>query len=255
MQKDHYKTLGVIDTAEEAVIKAAYKALMQIYHPDRYIVDDDKARATKKTQELNKAYGILSNPKLRKEYDQQRASKKNQYEPEADNVDEEKKKNDVLDENWEIARQFVESLDELYKNLLLLSAELGFTFKLKLLTNKNFDQAKVIAKELENEYLAKYFGPNQDLQLFSKWLLQNKRRDIALEVNKVVNVLGGNYSVKDIIDKFVEKHSLVYTGKKEKFDYYADVKDDASDVSAAINIIGLIFITIIILIFLVVAKI
>ena len=33
--KDYYGVLGVTTTAELAVIKAAYKALAAIYHPDK----------------------------------------------------------------------------------------------------------------------------------------------------------------------------------------------------------------------------
>ena len=44
-QKDFYRILGVTDNAEMAVVKAAYKALMMIYHPDRY--DGDREEAIK----------------------------------------------------------------------------------------------------------------------------------------------------------------------------------------------------------------
>ncbi|MGZ8946365.1 MAG: DnaJ domain-containing protein [Methylococcaceae bacterium] len=49
-QKDFYRILGVIDSAELAVIKAAYKALMMIYHPDRY--SGNKEEAIKKSKEI-----------------------------------------------------------------------------------------------------------------------------------------------------------------------------------------------------------
>ncbi|MGI9227665.1 MAG: DnaJ domain-containing protein [Gammaproteobacteria bacterium] len=35
MQKNHYSTLGVTQDAEDVVIKAAYRALAQRYHPDK----------------------------------------------------------------------------------------------------------------------------------------------------------------------------------------------------------------------------
>jgi len=34
--KDLYQVLGLLHTAENEVIKAAYKALAQKYHPDRH---------------------------------------------------------------------------------------------------------------------------------------------------------------------------------------------------------------------------
>ena len=54
MQKDHYKKLGVIQDAEDIVIKAAYRALAQRYHPDKWA--GDPVTATKHMSEMNSAY-------------------------------------------------------------------------------------------------------------------------------------------------------------------------------------------------------
>jgi len=70
MQKDFYKILGLHDSAEFAVIKAAYKALIMLYHPDRYIGDKDKA--IKKSKDINEAYAVLIDPDKRKKYDAER---------------------------------------------------------------------------------------------------------------------------------------------------------------------------------------
>lgn len=70
MQKDYYQILAVIDSAEDAVIKAAYKALIQIYHPDRY--EGDKHEANQKTKDILEAYRVLSDPDLRAEYNKTR---------------------------------------------------------------------------------------------------------------------------------------------------------------------------------------
>lgn len=75
MQKDYYQILSVIETAELAVIKATYKTLIHLYHPDRY--DGDKAEAHQKTIDILEAYRVLSNPELRDEYD--RLWGRNQY--------------------------------------------------------------------------------------------------------------------------------------------------------------------------------
>ena len=67
MQKDYYQILSVIETAELAVIKATYKTLIHLYHPDRY--EGDKDEAHQKTIDILEAYRVLSNPALRDEYD------------------------------------------------------------------------------------------------------------------------------------------------------------------------------------------
>ena len=65
-KKDLYKVLGVIDGVESGVIKASYKALMMIYHPDRY---ENKEESLRKSMEINEAYNILIDPVKRRNYD------------------------------------------------------------------------------------------------------------------------------------------------------------------------------------------
>lgn len=72
-QKDFYGILGVSDRAEFAVIRAAYKALIMIYHPDRHLGNQD--RAIKKSKEINEAYTVLIDPDKRKKYDAARLGK------------------------------------------------------------------------------------------------------------------------------------------------------------------------------------
>lgn len=37
---NHYDVLGLIPSVEQPVIRAAYKALVNIYHPDKYPAKD-----------------------------------------------------------------------------------------------------------------------------------------------------------------------------------------------------------------------
>lgn len=64
--QDHYATLGVPRTASQDEIKRAYRKLAKQYHPDRN-PDDPSAEA--KFKEVQHAYGILSDPQKRAEYD------------------------------------------------------------------------------------------------------------------------------------------------------------------------------------------
>ena len=56
--KNHYAILGLLPNAEAVVVKAAYKALAQRYHPDRF--DGDPDFAQHRMAELNEAYTALS---------------------------------------------------------------------------------------------------------------------------------------------------------------------------------------------------
>ena len=65
--QDHYRTLGLLSTADDVVIKAAFKALAQKYHPDKY--KGDSGHVQKVMTELNAAYAALKTKTLRQAYD------------------------------------------------------------------------------------------------------------------------------------------------------------------------------------------
>ncbi|MES2297011.1 MAG: DnaJ domain-containing protein [Pseudomonadota bacterium] len=63
----HYDNLKVSRMAPQEVIRAAYKALSQKYHPDKNPGDEKAARIM---AIVNSAYGTLSDPQRRKEHDE-----------------------------------------------------------------------------------------------------------------------------------------------------------------------------------------
>jgi molecular chaperone DnaJ len=67
--KDYYKILGISESASPEEIKRAYRELAKKYHPDRN--PGDKS-AEEKFKEIAEAYGVLSDPQKRAQYDQMR---------------------------------------------------------------------------------------------------------------------------------------------------------------------------------------
>lgn len=63
----HYDNLQVSRNASASVIRAAFKALSQKWHPDKN--QNNYALAHKNFLTIKYAYDILSNPDSRKEYD------------------------------------------------------------------------------------------------------------------------------------------------------------------------------------------
>ncbi|MCK4399043.1 MAG: DnaJ domain-containing protein [Methanophagales archaeon] len=61
----YYRVLGVGGTATQEEIKSAYRRLTKIYHPDLSADPDTE----KKFKEIKKAYGVLSDPNKRAQYD------------------------------------------------------------------------------------------------------------------------------------------------------------------------------------------
>jgi DnaJ domain len=66
---DHYESLRVAPGADAAVIRAAYRALMRAYHPDRN--HDPKAQSL--VREITAAFAVLGNPAKRAAYDAARS--------------------------------------------------------------------------------------------------------------------------------------------------------------------------------------
>jgi curved DNA-binding protein CbpA len=67
---DYYAVLGVNPSAEDIVIRAAYKALAQRYHPDRF--PGSKEEAHRRMTALTQAYEVLADPVRRPKYDRRR---------------------------------------------------------------------------------------------------------------------------------------------------------------------------------------
>src|SRR6266540_2009162 len=66
MARDLYQVLGVKPDASHEAIKRAYRRLVKRYHPDL-----NKQRGAKEMfLEVKEAYEVLSNPLLRREYDE-----------------------------------------------------------------------------------------------------------------------------------------------------------------------------------------
>jgi len=68
MAKDYYRILGVLRKASAQEIKKAYRKLAMQYHPDRN--PGKEKQANEKFKEINEAYGVLGDPKKKKQYDQ-----------------------------------------------------------------------------------------------------------------------------------------------------------------------------------------
>ncbi|UWP58893.1 molecular chaperone DnaJ [Ruminococcus gauvreauii] len=66
-KRDYYEVLGVDRGADDATLKKAYRKLAKQYHPDMNPGDE---AAEKKFKEATEAYGVLSDPEKRKQYDQ-----------------------------------------------------------------------------------------------------------------------------------------------------------------------------------------
>lgn len=194
--KNYYQILGVLPTAEKIVIKAAYKALAQRYHPDKNTEKNQEFQ--KKMQEINEAYEILSDDLRRKEYDE------NFLNSEEDNLgDIQANSDDIVDlelkKDWATVLRFYPDLASISSELGAISTRLDHAFKYHLLESKDFENRYFVAASIEKAYFEKYFGNNQEIWHFAKLLILCKLFNAAKELNQAVFLLGKNSSGTRII--------------------------------------------------------
>jgi curved DNA-binding protein CbpA len=207
---DHYATLGVLPKADPVVIKAAYRALAQTYHPDKW--RGDPAVATRRMAAINEAYRILGDAKLRSEYDASRARDK-ANDPYQDEQDEQRGETKSAfssalaetEQRWRTATTILPDLDEHRASLARMSTLLAFAFVTLMLETKRFNERKVIAEKLEIEFLSRYFGTNQQILAFAKELIMAGKKEAAKLLNELVDVMGSDVEAGLLVKKVLER--------------------------------------------------
>lgn len=202
--KDYYRVLGVLDDAEDIIIRAAYKALAQRYHPDKWT--GDKEGANKKMSAINEAYEVLSDSAKRKAYDEEYFKYRARDEADGGSDDDTSFVNEE-DENWQMAIEFFPQVRADYDYLSKLSKIVANTFKISLIESKNFKESSFIKSNLEKEYLRRYYGENIWIQKFAKNLLLMGEYSAAIEVNKIVRYMGRSVGEAQVATRLLEKFS------------------------------------------------
>ena len=214
--KDYYRILGVLDDAEDIIIKAAYRALAQRYHPDKW--GGNQNDATKRMAEINEAYSELSDTARRKKYDKEffKFKSRNQESEEATATFDEEELNEI-DEAWVLATEFYPSIKRDFEELRKINSVLANTFKVRLVETKNFNQSSEIKKQYEQEYSKRYYGENEYVRNFAKFLLTNNQKKAAVRVNTIVRLMGGSATYTQIFDKILNEFPILHDICREQF--------------------------------------
>jgi curved DNA-binding protein CbpA len=197
--KDYYRILGVIDSAEDIVIRAAYKALAQRYHPDKF--EGDPQQAKHFMQEINEAYSVLSDLEQKRQYDAWYSEQRRKEEYQADEDDELSDAMKADDKDWKLACDIYPELEAEFARLNRIASRLAMTFKILMLESKQFPSSKGIAERMEDDFFKTYFGSNPMLLSFAKEVVFSGDKKAAKKLNEYIRVLGTNIDPRRLIDK------------------------------------------------------
>jgi curved DNA-binding protein CbpA len=226
---DYYSTLGVLPDADDVVIKAAYRALAQRYHPDKW--PDDADEANRRMAALNKAYEVLGNKQSRADYDKSRentgraefGSKESEGQDEAFSS-----ALNEIEERWAIAVEIFPDLIEYRGKLAKISTALAFEFVAGLLESKDFKNRAEWSSNLENLFLIRHFGTNKIIINYALSLILTGNKAAARKLNQIVDVLGAGVDADLIINRVEQLPELIeYRRKKE-----AELRADPNKLSA-----------------------
>ncbi|MDZ7858702.1 J domain-containing protein [Sphaerotilus sp.] len=195
---DHYQTLGLARHAEPVVVKAAYRALASLYHPDRNPAPD----AIERIQRINIAHDVLSDPVRRQAYD---ATLLGHHTPVPAPATPDDDSPDPLAERWKLAAGFFPEIRSLHARLERLSGQMGDEFRLHLLQHQQFAEAPVLAERLRTEFMGRHFGTDVALLDYAEQLLLAREIDAARFVSQVVSVLGSSVTVDSVREKIEQR--------------------------------------------------
>jgi len=206
---DHYAVLGVLPHAEAIVVTAAYRALAQRYHPDKW--QGDPAEAHKRMAAINEAYRVLGNEQLRQAYDAERTTSSHASYQE-DDSDEMDGAFDAalreLEDRWSVAVGIFPDLTDTRAALAKISSSLAFTFVTVLLDSRNFNGRAALAKRLEHQFLIRYFGTNEAILTYAKELISAGHRSAAKMLNGLVDVMGSEVDAALLIDQVEKRYAV-----------------------------------------------
>ncbi|GIX50866.1 J domain-containing protein [Sphaerotilus sulfidivorans] len=228
---DHYQVLGLARHAEAAVVKAAYRALVSLYHPDRNPAPD----AIERIQRINIAHDVLSDPARRLAYD---ATLADVTPPPAADTDDGA---DTIAERWKIASNFFPEIGRHHARLERLSAHLADEFQRHLLQRQQYADAAAIADRLRIEFLGRHFGTDEAVLAYAEQLLLAREVEAVRFVSQIVSVLGRSVDADSVREKVSQRFPRTVDSLRKRALYarIAHQGDGAPDRQALHDLVSL----------------
>ena len=201
---DHYAVLGVSPAAEDVVIRAAYRALAQRYHPDKW--GGDLKVANERMAELNAAFAVLSDAEKRKEYDGLQSARGFGDPFSGTESEDAEPPYDPLTDDWELAVSFYPDLRHTEAELNDLSWRVAAAYRAQLLATQGFEQRSQLAQRIKSDWYRRHFGTNQDVVDFAESLMKHGNLKASLALNKAVRVLGSMPDATRVIERVAQDY-------------------------------------------------
>ena len=207
-----YEVLGLPHASDFELVKATYRSLVKIYHPD--VFKGDKEFAKERLSQLNAAHEFLSDEQQKQDFDkspqsQEKGEAEQSFDPDQ-NTNEFDEGIKILKENWDYACDYYPDLKRLYADLRSLGKEPAFAFMAYVVETKKYKEAATIAKLLKNAFLTKKFGDDETFKYLAQLALKERQVGFAKELNRAVRILGVG-SKKEILLNLSEKfHEFTY---------------------------------------------
>ena len=206
--KNYYFVLGVMPTAPQAVIRAAYRALCQIYHPDKY--EGDKQHGEMLLVEFNEAWAVLSDPVRRREYDKRLAGGMNSFDESSGETDSTPFKTVLLEvfPDLEAIADYYPDIWNIITDLQVVSRQLAGGYIAALLETKAFKDRLALADALRDQFFRSYFGNNAEILRFAELLVLHREKDALKELNRAVNLFGIGIEPEKVIGRIDQKYKI-----------------------------------------------
>lgn len=206
--KNYYVVLGVMPTAPHAVIRAAYRALCQIYHPDKY--EGDKQHGEMLLIEFNEAWAVLSDPAQRLEYDKRLAEGTNSFDEPSGEMDSTPFKTVLLKvfPDLEAVADYYPDIWDIVAALQVVSRQLAGGYVAALLETKAFKDRLALADVLRDQFFRSYFGKNAEILCFAELLVQHREKEALKELNRAVNLFGVGIEPENVISRIDQKYKI-----------------------------------------------
>lgn len=202
---DYYATLGVLPDAEDIVVRAAYRALAQRYHPDRCAADAD---AHRRMCELNEAFAVLSDPLRRRAYDGARRAAPPGDPAKADPCDVPPAGEDPTAHDWGVAVRYCPDLEMLEARLARFSWRLACAYRACVLETRCFAGRARLAALLEEHFLASHFGLQPRNIAFARNLIVGGEHAAARALNEAIRVFGADADPGFFHSRIAHEHGV-----------------------------------------------